>query len=637
MTKVVLVAAPFLSLPRPALGISLLQAALLKRGIACDLRYLNLEYADFEDPDFGQAFCQGGHQPLGEWIFSHLVNGLDHAAPLNRGWEWVESRVSAGFAEKMMAAKQRAADFVERSAQAILRAGPDHVGFTSSFQQNCASLSIAHRLKFERPELVISFGGANCDGPMGQALLSSFRQIDYVFSGEADVSFPDFIEKAANGDPGTERYLSCQPVTDMDALPVPTFDDYFAELDRSSYKDRIVVSLPIESSRGCWWGAKHHCVFCGLNGESMGFRAKSPERVMDEIRHLREAWNVPRFFASDSIMDMRHIEGIFARWSEELSKTDFLYEIKSNLTVEQLRTIAGAGVMSIQPGIESLDDDILKLMSKGVRGLQNILLLRTAREIGMRVYWTMLAGFPQETPEQYARMARILPLLQHLEPPSGLRPLRIDRFSPYHNDPQQFGYSQIAPLPAYREIYDVPPETIENMVCFFEGTRADGPFPDGYLDAAEHAIRSWCQRAYAGDPARLALIRLGPLKIIRDTRDCVVEADYVLQPEAEQVLHAFDRPSSIERRIAELGGSLGSGRSPESWFSELVDLGYVIVDKDRAVHVVVDPERRIAGVKAPRDFPLGMLLDAETAAKRRQAIERVTNRVKAPSGSIASQ
>src|SRR3954465_271775 len=39
----------------------------------------------------------------------------------------------------------------------------------------------------------------------------------------------------------------------------------------------------IETARGCWWGAKNHCTFCGLNGETMGFRAKSADRVMTEI------------------------------------------------------------------------------------------------------------------------------------------------------------------------------------------------------------------------------------------------------------------------------------------------------------------------------------------------------------------
>ena len=612
MTKVVLIATPFLSLQRPALGISLLQAALVERGIACDLRYLNLEYADFEGPDFGQLFIHGDHLPLGEWIFSHLVHGPDDGASLDRGWDWVKSCVILSFAEQMMAAKERAAEFVERSAQAILGAEPDHVGFSTSFQQNCASLSIAHQIKSERPEIVISFGGANCQGPMGRALLSSFQQIDFVFSGEADEIFPDFIERAADGDIGSERYLSGEPITNMDALPIPTFDDYFAELDRTSFKDRIVPSLPFESSRGCWWGAKHHCVFCGLNGEDMGFRSKSPKRVIKEIRHLRAAWNVPRFSATDNIMDMRHIDSIFAEWRDELSDTSFFYEIKSNLSVEQLRTIAAAGVMSVQPGIESLDDDILKLMSKGVRALQNVLLLRTCREIGMRVYWNMLAGFPRESPEQYAKMARMIPLLQHLERPGGLRPIRIDRFSPYHNNPQQLGYLEIAPLSAYREIYDLPAETLEDLVHFFEGTRDDAPNQGNYHESVRRELQAWCDRAEGGDPARLSLVRLGPLKVVHDTRDCAVEADYVLPPHAEQVLHAFDRPSSIDGRMAELNRSWQHERRPESCFTELADLGYMVVDEDRAVHVVVDPELRVQGVEAPRTFPIGALLEIDT-------------------------
>ncbi len=620
MTKVVLVVAPFLSLPRPAIGISLLQAALAERGIACDLRYLNLEYADFEGPDFGQPFCHGGHLPLGEWVFSHLVNGPDDGASLDRGWDWVKSCVNPRFARQMKAAKGRAAEFVDRSARSILEAEPDHVGFSSSFQQNCASLSIAHVIKTERPEVVISFGGANCMGPMGRALLSTFQQIDYVFSGEADETFPDFIQRAAEGEVDSERYIAAAPITNMDALPIPTSDGYFAALDRTSFKDRIAVTLPFESSRGCWWGAKHHCVFCGLNADGMGFRSKSPKRVVDEVRHLSAAWNNTHFAATDNIMDIRHVEGVFSEWREALSGLKFFYEIKANLSVEQLRTIAAAGVVAVQPGIESLNDGILKLMSKGVRALQNVLLLRTCREIGIGVYWAMLSGFPRERPEHYAKMARMIPLLQHFDPPTGLRPIRIDRFSPYHNNPQQLGFSDVVPLRAYREIYDLPSQTIADLVSFFEGTRDDGPMPDDYLEAVECELQAWYARAHGGDPARLSLVRLGPFKLVRDTRDCAVEAEYVLPPDAEQVLHAFDRPSSIERRMAELDRSWQHERHPESCFRELVDHRFMVLDEDRAVHVAVDPDRRIEGVVAPKTLPAGALLEIDSAAKRRQAV-----------------
>ena len=58
---------------------------------------------------------------------------------------------------------------------------------------------------------------------------------------------------------------------------IPDFDDYFGAAQAPSYCD-TVVRLSAESSRGCWWGAKSHCTFCGLNGGTMAFRAKSAER-----------------------------------------------------------------------------------------------------------------------------------------------------------------------------------------------------------------------------------------------------------------------------------------------------------------------------------------------------------------------
>jgi magnesium-protoporphyrin IX monomethyl ester (oxidative) cyclase len=62
---------------------------------------------------------------------------------------------------------------------------------------------------------------------------------------------------------------------DLDGLPYPTFDDYFAQLRTTSFAKRVLPALVMETSRGCWWGAKHHCTFCGLNAEGMAFRSKS--------------------------------------------------------------------------------------------------------------------------------------------------------------------------------------------------------------------------------------------------------------------------------------------------------------------------------------------------------------------------
>jgi magnesium-protoporphyrin IX monomethyl ester (oxidative) cyclase len=60
--------------------------------------------------------------------------------------------------------------------------------------------------------------------------------------------------------------------------------------------------LLLETSRGCWWGAKQHCTFCGLNGGAMAFRSKSAERVVEEIRYLRDRYGVESLSVVDNIL-----------------------------------------------------------------------------------------------------------------------------------------------------------------------------------------------------------------------------------------------------------------------------------------------------------------------------------------------
>ena len=76
----------------------------------------------------------------------------------------------------------------------------------------------------------------------------------------------------------------------------PDYDDYYqllAELGQTAQGlDRILL---YEGSRGCWWGEKHHCTFCGLNAQSMKFRAKTPEQVLQEIALLSQRYDAVRF------------------------------------------------------------------------------------------------------------------------------------------------------------------------------------------------------------------------------------------------------------------------------------------------------------------------------------------------------
>ena len=595
---VVLVAAPFLSLQRPALGLSLLKAALSERGIASRIEYLNMSFGETIEPELCQKIAQAmpSQYLIGDWIFAHLINGSEAIRDLADGESWVREKLDEDVAAQVIAARPHAAAFVDAAARGIVDSAPRLVGFSTSFQQNCASLAIAARIKELAPGITICFGGANCEESMGQQILRSFGQVDVVFSGEADVTFPDFVESfLGDGLPDDQvRLISGKPIEDMDALPLPDFSDYFSRAAEVSFSERILPDIAFESSRGCWWGAKHHCTFCGLNGDGMGFRAKSAEHVIEEIRQLSETWNVQRFIATDTIIHMPHIAGLFGRYADELADFRFFYEIKSNASETQLRTLAEGGVTYVQPGIESLDDDILKLMRKGVTALQNIALLRNCNEIGTRVYWNMLCGFPGEDSATYDAMAEVIGLIQHLEPPHGPSKIRIDRFSPFHETPQALGFDNVRPAAAYHVIYGLPQADLRHLAYFFEGDRTDGGDVRDYVGSITEALSRWRQRATGdAESAHLSHGKLGPLTMVHDTRDCAVEEHRPLSDVEAEVLFSFDRPENITKQIERLRKAWRHEQDPQACFDELVRVGYLLVDKGRALRLVTVPDVKV--------------------------------------------
>ena len=100
-------------------------------------------------------------------------------------------------------------------------------------------------------------------------------------------------------------------VQNLNQLPTPHFDEYFESLARSPLKAKVEGQLVVETSRGCWWGAKHHCTFCGLNGDTMAFRSKTPERAFAEMEYLSRRHQTRRLGCVDNILDLRYIDTLF--------------------------------------------------------------------------------------------------------------------------------------------------------------------------------------------------------------------------------------------------------------------------------------------------------------------------------------
>ena len=512
--RVALVNMPFAILENPPLGLGLLKAALAREGIGARVLNLNVRAAEAIGVEAYNRVSQSDSAVLlGEWAFSEALFG-----PSTREADADYVRFALGLADfppGMEAGRRRLLGFLDECLESEDWGRYAIVGFTSMFQQHTASLALARRIKERYPGVFLVLGGANCEGPMGGATFRAFPFLDAVCSGEADETFPQLVRQVLAGGPlaplpgvlcrkasarerrslpSADRAPPPAPtIHDLDALPIPDFDEYF-ERTEALRALGVEPRLTFETSRGCWWGQKQHCTFCGLNGSTMAFRHKSARRALEEIDRLlaRYGDRTRRMSAADNIIPLDYFKEFLPELARRKLSLDLFYETKSNLKKEQIELYASAGLSEIQPGIESLVTRILGLMRKGVTRLQNIQTLKWCRQYGVTPHWNYIVGFPGERPEDYEGQEALVRAVAHLTPPLGSGVVRFDRFSPYFNDPAAFGISHLRPNPSYAHVYrGLSPEDRRDLAYYFVGEYAGLAEVDAYTAPLRRALDEW--------------------------------------------------------------------------------------------------------------------------------------------------
>ncbi len=574
--RTVLISMPFMGLDRPSIQLGLLKAIGEEHGFAVETLHANLDFAALIGAKHYRALAESRGPLVGEWLFSVAAFGAEAPDPDGRLLDECADEMSKLAPPKSGAwaqVRQRLLRTREHDVPALLDSLVDSypwpgvrvVGFSCTFQQTVASFALARRLKARYPELVTVFGGASFDGEMGVELARSVDCVDFAVSGEADASFPALLRAlATGGDPaavpgviGRATVTAPEPPPgSLDDLPVPDYGEYFERAERLKLLHRGArhqAWIPFESARGCWWGAKHHCTFCGLNGTAMRFRSKSPGRVLEELAALTRRHRSFRFEAVDNILDPRYVRELFPAITADYQ---FFYEVKASLTRAQLRSLAQGGVTHVQPGIESLSSHVLRLMDKGVRAAQNVNLLRWARYYAIDVAWSVLWGFPGETADDYAGQAAAVPHLVHLQPPEGSGRIRLERFSPLHAEPGRFGVQRLEPERSYRYVY---PERVDlDRVAYFFDYAVEGALPDGDYDPLRRALAGWTD-AWGTEPRPTLTYRAAPGFLqVYDARYPGRGGTYTFEgPLAEIYLACTDRPvtaSAVRDRVGRPGG-----------------------------------------------------------------------------------
>src|SRR5262249_41272669 len=161
----------------------------------------------------------------------------------------------------------------------------------------------------------------------------------------------------------------------IDAIPTPDYDEYFAFLDEADFDVvfRRSVRMPFKTARGCWWGQKKQCTFCGIG--STAYQRKDADVALGEILGLVRKYRAMSLQCTDWIMAADYFDALLPKLAAERLDLDVFWEMKANVRRRHVRALRDARVMQIQPGIESLSTPLLELMRKGVTALANIRLL----------------------------------------------------------------------------------------------------------------------------------------------------------------------------------------------------------------------------------------------------------------------
>jgi ribosomal peptide maturation radical SAM protein 1 len=595
---------PFMGIYRPSIQLGLLKELAGEYGFPVRTLHANLDLAARIGADYYTEFSQHRGRMVGEWLFS--VAAFGDAAPDQEGKLLDEFADELSYlADSPEQLRNRLWRTREQDIPAYLDALVETfpwgdvrvVGFSSTFQQNIASFALARRLKRRWPKLITVFGGANFDGEMGLELVRSADCIDFAVIGEGDVAFPRLLSALAAGTdpgavPGVARRVrgtvvatpAAPPMPHLDGLPTPDYAEYFTRAEGLSLLPRVgnrSLWIPFEAARGCWWGAKHHCTFCGLNGTTMQFRTKSPARVLDELAQQAQRYGSFRFEAVDNILDPTYLKRLFPVLVDTEAGYEFFYEVKANLTREQLKLMALAGLRRIQPGLESLSSAVLRLMRKGVTAAQNVNLLRWAHYYEMDTAWNILWGFPGETAQDYADQAALVPHLRHLPPPRSVGRLWLERFSPLYADQANFPLRSRSPEHSYRYVY---PDNVDlnRAAYFFEYDPADALPDDAYQDL-HRAVRAW-QAAWTADPRPALTYRSAPGFLqIYDSRQPGQEGTYAFRGTlAEIYLACSDRPTTASAVREKVPGRL-SPEAIQEVFAEFQRRGLMVLDGQLAL------------------------------------------------------
>ena len=289
------------------------------------------------------------------------------------------------------------------AASDILSLHPKIIGFSTWCISYPASILIARALKKLSTEISVIFGGPQAS-VMAEETLKTFSFVDFVLIGEADKTFPLFIDEFRKKNPcwnkisglvyRNENEIKRNPgsewVKNPDELPVPDYN--FMNENQT---------LKLDVGRGC----PFHCTFCSTsNFFRKKYRVKSAQRILHEMKLAYSYAKIVKFsFAHDMFtLNRKFISELCNSiiHHEKRSGIKFTWSCSSRLDCinrKMISKMSKAGCLAIFFGVESGSPKIQKSIRKNLKLKRAFEAADWCRETGTDMHASFIVGFPEET------------------------------------------------------------------------------------------------------------------------------------------------------------------------------------------------------------------------------------------------
>jgi anaerobic magnesium-protoporphyrin IX monomethyl ester cyclase len=288
---------------------------------------------------------------------------------------------------------------------------PELVGFYIMTWTFRAANEIARKIKSLIPDIKLVAGGPGITCMPEESL--EYGEFDFAVIGEGEITAVDLVKALEKGENdfgeilglaykqnGKIKINNPRPlIENLDSVPFPSryllpVKKYFDVLTRKRHFATIIAT------RGC----PFNCTFCDRkNRMGRDWRVRTPENIVDEIEEVKSKYGIKEFmfFDDNLIVDKDWSERLCAEILKRNLKIIWECRARADRLLDKnlLKRLKQAGCYRIRIGFEAGDNEILKVLKKGITAEQSLQCAKICKEVGMEMVGYFMMGSPEETRE----------------------------------------------------------------------------------------------------------------------------------------------------------------------------------------------------------------------------------------------